>query len=365
MNLNSMYALIKKLREAFLLAIVLVCSNALQAQETPQTKIGVILPLTGNAASYGSQFKSGIELAAKQHPELSFIYEDSQFDNAQALTAFKKLTATNKISALFSFGGATCEVLNQEAKKLQLLHLAAGCNTAKFQDSDSSNFRLDVNESIAALKMAQYLKSKNIKSVGLVFVNNSWATTIIEYTRQAFKAAQIQIPYEIKFEEATSLNIRSELLKLKAQKPQLIFMISLPDLTPSVLKQMQELQLQLPIMSNISIENPEVVRLAKQAAEGISYLSVKPQASSHAAFSEFYAAFPTGNPFAAWGFDSVKLAALALKTPSPKAYLQQLDQFIGAFNKYDFDRSGELHLEYEIREIKNGVGVFKAEIPAH
>jgi branched-chain amino acid transport system substrate-binding protein len=327
-----------------------------------ELKVGVILPLTGNAASYGEQFKSGLELAAKNYPSTTFIFEDSKFENATALTAFRKLVDIDHINALFSFGGATCEVLNSEAQQNKLLHFAAGCNTAKFNNSDSFNFRLDVNEEIAANKTAKYLTKQDILRVALIYVDNAWAGSIINQTRAALKKHGIEIAVDIPFSENAPVDVKSSLVQLRSTKPDLIFLISLPNLTPLVLKQLNDLHIDIPIMSNISVENPEVVRLAGTLADGIIYLSVKTASQSREKFPDFYKKFPTGNPFAAWGFDSVILLYQSNKAESPRRYLHNLKDFVGAFNLYTFDENGELHLNYEIKEIKSGNYISKADI---
>ncbi len=167
-----------------LLSCILIPHSALMAEE--QKTVGVILPLTGEAASYGEQFKDGL-LANPLSSNLKIKFEDSRFENQQAISAFEKLIREDKIDYLISFGGATCQVLNSKAQKNKLVHLAAGCNTAPFIDSDSFNFRIDVNEEIGAGITARYLKSSGVSKVALLFINNSWGAKIIDHTRDALK----------------------------------------------------------------------------------------------------------------------------------------------------------------------------------
>ena len=297
--------------------------------------------------------RGGLELSPA-FESFDLHFEDTRFDPKTALSAYRKLTQVDKVAMLISFGGATCEVLKHAAQRDRIVHIAAGCNTAQFQDRDSYNFRLDVNEKIAAEKTAEYIKSQNISNVALLYISNSWAETIINRTKEAFTSAEIEIGAEISFPEDAAVNLKSELGRLKKKAPEMIFMISLPEIAPTVLKQINELRIASPIMSNISVENPEFISLAGSLAEGIKYLSVKPDKRSKELHAPFYSKYPEGNPFAAWGYDSLLLLAHSLKQKQPKTALQQLDDFVGAFNAYSFDTSGELHLQYEIRVIQNG-----------
>lgn len=323
-------------------------------------RVGVILPLTGEAASYGGQFKSGM-MTNPHSSELDLHFEDSKFDSTAAIGAFHKLLDVDHVDALVSFGGATCEVLNQAAQARGLLHLAAGCNTAEFNKEGSTSFRLDVDESIAAAKTVDYFKEKKFQKVALVYVNNSWGQTIIERLRTAAAASSIKIVADLPFESGV-IDIRSGLLKAKQSSPDVLFLISLPNLLPVVLKQIQESRLESPIVSSISVENPEVTRLAGHAADGIVYVSVKPDARSRAAAPAFFSRFPGGNPFAAWGYDSVSLLRKVDQQSDPKAALSGLKDFVGAFNAYTFDSKGELHLNYELREVQNGSYRRKSDI---
>lgn len=343
------------------LSLFLSCffASTLQAEEL--LKIGVILPLTGEAASYGEQFKKGIELNPNSK-SFKLIYEDSKFDPKDAITAFYKLVDKDQVAALISFGGATCPVINAAAQKKSLLHLAAGCNTDSFKEPVSFNFRLDVNEAIAAEKTADYLVALKINKVAFVYVNNSWGESIIRQTEQAFHKVGIKGLSKVTFESAQSIDLKTAFAKLVLTKPQVVFLISLPNLTPIVLRQLHEAAYQGQIMSNISVENPAVISLAGKDAEGIFYLAVKAEPRSKSISAEFNQAFPEGNPFAAWGFDSVLLLSRAFATGSPVEFMQTLKDFVGTFNTYNFTPNGELSLSYEIREIKGGRYVGKSDL---
>lgn len=341
------------MKSFFFTLLTFIAISASAANAVPIKKIGIILPLTGNAASYGEQFKQGLKLSPSTE-NFKLIFEDSKFESKTALAAYQKLRAVDQVDFLISFGGSTCEVLNQKSQQDKLLHIAAGCNTAEFNLSDSYNFRLDVNEIIAAEKTAEYLTNGGIKTVAFIYINNSWAGTIIKHTKKAFNKADINIVDEITFSDDSSLDLKTSLIKLKSNPPQKIFLVSLPELTPIVLKQIKELGISIPIMSNISIENPEVIRLAGKNADEITYLSVKATDSSRTDHPVFYKEFPDGNPFAAWGYDSLLLISKAAEAEEPRKKLQKLKDFSGAFNYYSFDSNGELKLPYEIRVIKDG-----------
>lgn len=73
---------------SILLASLMVFSFACAKKEEKEIRIGVIAPLTGDAAIYGSALKKGLDIAAEEinvaggikGRRISLIYEDSQAD---------------------------------------------------------------------------------------------------------------------------------------------------------------------------------------------------------------------------------------------------------------------------------------------
>lgn len=312
-------------------------------------KVGVILPLSGASASYGMQALDGI----KAHPKFkkyNFIFEDSAFDSKKAITAYNKLSKINKIDFLISFGGATCDVLNRKAQQDKIIHLAIGCNTALFKTIDSYNFRIDVNEEIAAKETVKYLKeNKNISKIALISIKNSWAETILGFLKKELIKQDIQIVSQVIFTEEDA-DIKSQLSKLKSKSPDLIFFLSLPNLTPLILRQLNEHKIQVPLMSNISIVNPVVKELSGGLLSGVEYLSVKESEESKSLHAEYFTVNKDFGLFSHWGYDSVLLADLSLTSNNPRESLIN-NEIIGTFNKYKFNNFGELVLEYEILTI--------------
>ena len=73
------------------------------AMELPEViKIGSILPLTGNAASYGQDMKAGIALYFEENPTIGdsrveLIFEDGKCNGQDAANAVQKLINIDKV----------------------------------------------------------------------------------------------------------------------------------------------------------------------------------------------------------------------------------------------------------------------------
>ncbi len=330
-------------------------------------KIGVILPLTGNAANYGEQLKQGIDIALKQINEtpegrkIEVVYEDNQFDPKQGLSAYQKLVKFQSIRYLVTFGGNVCPVINPRVQEDLVVNFATGCNTLDFKDPFSYNFRFDVAESEASNALVSYMNTTiKPKKVALLYLNNDWGTIVAETIKKALANEKIEIIAEEKFNDG-SLDVRNQLAKIKAVQPDAIFFLSLSNFTPVLLKQVKELGIKTPLFTNISIQNQEVINNAGGNAEGIAYSAPKLEQAETSRNVPFNAAFPDPNSrnFASWGFDSIHLFADAFnavgENPEKVAdYLHQVKNYAGAFGVINYDVHGELKLNYVIKTIKDG-----------
>ena len=261
------------------------------------------------------------------------------------------------VSYLISFGGSTCEVINREAQARGILHLAAGCNVARFNTAGSFSFRLAVNEQTAAEKMASYLQSQKVSRAAFIYVENTWGTGLVRHAEEAYKKVHIDIVERVPFRVDQGLDFRSSLIKIKAANPQVIFFASLPNITPHIMRQLRELKIDVPLVSNISVENPEVIRLAGAMADEIMYVGVKRDPRSPRKYPDFYQHHRSSNPFVELGFDSYQLLQLVRGTVDPRAQLYRLKDFVGTFSSYSFDSYGESHFSYQLRQIRDGAYV--------
>ena len=74
-------------------------------------KIGVIGPYTGPLAQYGEAYRNGVLLATKElgidEDEIQFIFEDSAYDTAKAVSAYRKLVDVDQVDLVMDWGAAT------------------------------------------------------------------------------------------------------------------------------------------------------------------------------------------------------------------------------------------------------------------
>ena len=142
--------------------------------------IGVIVPLTGVAAEYGTAIVNGINLAREEKPEkfqrCAFSIEDSAYKNTEALAAFSKLQSTGA-SVVYVFGGPMAEALAPVAERGKLPLIVDGIDPRVVAGRQFvvryANTRRELGGAIA-----RSLVKRGVKRAGIVVADNQYLASI-------------------------------------------------------------------------------------------------------------------------------------------------------------------------------------------
>nr|VFJ50482.1 MAG: ABC-type branched-chain amino acid transport system, substrate-binding protein [Candidatus Kentron sp. FM]VFJ51185.1 MAG: ABC-type branched-chain amino acid transport system, substrate-binding protein [Candidatus Kentron sp. FM]VFK08853.1 MAG: ABC-type branched-chain amino acid transport system, substrate-binding protein [Candidatus Kentron sp. FM] len=158
----------------------------LNASPQPQQtiKIGAILPLTGDAASYGEDCRRGIELALEDSSRpyqrsIDIVFEDTKADPKTAISAFNKLVNVDKIQAVIGgmFSSTTLAVapLAQQAGIILLTPTAAD---EKIPATGDHIFSIYPSASSEGHFMANRLEEQVIGRIAVLYQNQTATKTI-------------------------------------------------------------------------------------------------------------------------------------------------------------------------------------------
>jgi ABC-type branched-subunit amino acid transport system substrate-binding protein len=77
-------------------------------------KVGMTLPLTGKLGGYGAAFRNGVALFQEEdvqsQKQVTFIFDDSQYDGTKVASAVRKLAAVDKVDLLYVWGVTPSQV---------------------------------------------------------------------------------------------------------------------------------------------------------------------------------------------------------------------------------------------------------------
>lgn len=269
----------------FLPLLIAFLNNLSHAQIENKFRVGAILPLSGPLAEYGVAAKNGIELAKEQHPDLfnriEFDYEDSLYDPKTTILAFNKLVLSKRVSLVFTWGNPPSEAVAPiaENRDVPLLAVVSGSAIAR---GKTRLIRFFNPTSDLSKPLAQYLKQKGFKRLGVVTAENTYVGGILEGLKSNLASDQ-QLTTIATF-NPTDMDFRSAVLKVKAQVFDAIGVFLLSGQVGTFYKQLQEHGVNTPSFGTDFFESTVEVGLAKGAMEGAIY----PQAGVTSEFQTQY-----------------------------------------------------------------------------
>jgi branched-chain amino acid transport system substrate-binding protein len=337
--------------------------------------IGAVLPLTGDSAQWGIPARNAAQLALDQinsnggisGHQLRIDIQDDVCQPRNGVSAFNKIMAADSPPAVL---GAVCSSVTlaiaplAETDKVVLISPAS--TTPKLTSAGDYIFRDIPSDSLRGRVFADYLyRTRHTKSVAILYINNEGGVG----NRDSFKARFEQDGGQVPLEEAyaqDATDVRTQITEIKSSGVDAVMVVSYPQDTVTVLRQVKELQLNKPLyFQTEAVEDPNVLREAADAANGVIYiLPASPAGAAPQTFAAAYQAKFGHKPelFAAESYDAVNLLADAMKAAKGRDissteigdYLRQVRNYAGASGTITFDRSGDVTKPYAIKIVRNG-----------
>lgn len=347
------------------------CASTFQSEEThpEKIKIGVIAPLTGNAAELGQHVRRGLEISNKGlGNRYDLIFEDDKcVDTKAATSAAEKLTKIDQVRYVI---GPLCAPAYQavsgifNADGVAFMH-TSGVTPSFIQSSGEygiSGISTTIHHEDEAL--AQYIiGSLGLKKLAVYAWNEEWA---IEH-RTGFSNEIERLGGKTVFDERfeiTENDFRTAALKLKDSGAEGIFIIALNFQQAEIVKQLRESGVNIPIFGQFEIEDPAFIDAAGAAAEGIRYVYpeiTEDNEQSHQ-FEKSYAALYGARPnyYAFIGHDALQLYDFAIRqcptydSRCVAKKIKNVKDFEGASGKITI-RDGEILRSFTIKTIERGI----------
>ncbi len=368
-----------RILQSAIIFIVLVTISCTKQSET--IKLGSLGPLTGDAAQWGVPARNGAMLAVEEinksggihGKKIDLFVEDDKCEPRDGTTAFRKLFDTDKVIGVI---GAVCSSVTLAvaplAEQSKTLLISPASTTPKITDAGDYIFRVIPTDALRGKAFAEYLKNDvGISKIAILYINNEGGLGNKEVFENTFKALGGEVLIVESYAQGTN-DVRSQLAKIQKSSAEALMVVSYPEDTIVVLKQIIEIGIKLPLyFQTEAVEDPTVLRNAGNAAENVTY--ILPAEASGAAAIEFRKKykdkFQVDHPlFAAEAYDAVNLIAEAAKAASSaeldgtslKSFLYSVKDYNGASGKISFDKNGDVIKPMAIKRIQGGTGVVVA-----
>jgi branched-chain amino acid transport system substrate-binding protein len=374
MNSRTSGVVVRVLACAVGLCGVLSLLSSSLATKSDTLTIGVVLPLTGEAAHWGVAARRGAELAVDGlnaaggigGRQVALMVEDDRCQAGDGIAAFNRIMAAARPPAVL---GAVCSgvtlAIAPLAEQQRTVLISPASTSPKLSEAGDFIFRVIPSGALRGKVLADYLyHDRGLRRLAVLYINNEGGAG----GGSAFKAHFTQLGGKVVFEESYpqgASDLRAQLTRMKAANAQGVLVGSYPPDTIVILRQARELAVQLPMFfTTEAVENTDVLRQAGAAAEGVVYiLAASASGPAPAAFAQAHAAKygKPPEPFAAEGYDVVRLIAAAATgagTPLGGAgirdFLHSVHDYAGASGTITFDSNGDVIKPYAIKTIDAG-----------
>ncbi|AKM83901.1 TPA: hypothetical protein DCZ46_01020 [Candidatus Campbellbacteria bacterium] len=240
-------------------------------------KVGILAPLSGEAASWGENFLAGAELAKKEINDaggvdgrmIEFVIEDDQCDSTAGVSAINKLINIDKVDVIAgpvcsSVGGPVLPIVQE--KGIPSIILASAPDLTAIGDYI---FRTYPSDSFQGKFGADYVfNDLGKKKVAIIYVKNDWGQGLDGSFIKRFEELGGQIVYNEGISQDTN-DLRTQIGKVKASEAEILYFLGYPGNAVAGLKQMKDLALGIPVLGADALAGEEVVSSA--GAEGMMY----------------------------------------------------------------------------------------------
>jgi len=358
------------------LALVIVGVFAMNRQkETRAITLGAILPITGSGADQAEWIKRGFDLALDEANKSSknaivVAYEDSNGDTTKALSAYKKLRAEFQIPVVLSWGSGVGIALTSLVNQDKVIQMGVATAANAYSTPDDFTFRnFPRAEQEAAFLSDAVLRTLNNKEVAILKINNDYGKSSADSFKEQFAKGGGRITSEEVF-APNDTDFRTQLTKLKALSPELIYLAVYPKEGGLLLKQAKELGLASRFIASVAIlGGKDFFNLAGESSEGLIVATSIPSFISSTepnvrTFVKNYAQKFGEEPsaqhiYTARAYDALKVLAKALDTcdKDTECLRQELftvKDYKGVSGTFSFDRDGDISAEFNLQIVRNG-----------
>ncbi len=359
---------IKVLIIVVVIVAIAIIAHGITDKTTPAAsqaglKIGSILPLTGDFASFGSEINRGAEIAVDEARQsginIEYVSEDDRSEPTKSVDAANKLVHADNVDVAFT---ATVQEVKPTAPIFnngQTPLIAVWDSNDFIKTAGSSIFTTGFGTEAAGQTMARHAHNTlGLQKVAVIPMKDDWSSLIADAYIKEFT----KLGGTVTMSEQTSANqkdFRTLIAKAQNSGAEGIYAPLLPQAGGPFLKQTRELNFHGPIMMGDSFSQNDV-NVANGAAENVYFTNLYASQTDQlsAKYKAKFSATPSDPIFVSFGYDAIKTIiaahhkAIDDKTSIKQALLNTKLQGTGTLINFNGKQYSE-RLE-KLYQVKNG-----------
>lgn len=243
-------------------------------------KIGLALPLSGAAATYGQDLQRGADYAADLINQrggilggrkLELVYEDEKGTPQGGVAAVQKLMSVGRVKAITGGTNSSVVLAESSVTKGRILQVNAGAQADAITEQGSPwLFQINNTVSLNSEAFNAYIvKTLKPKTVAYMGENSEFNKTVLEKLRESLKSAGIELVSASTYDAETN-DFTSIITKIKASNPDMIYVAdAYPARAAQLWKQVRQLGgFKIEAMSP-GVVTPGMLKPAEGAMNGV------------------------------------------------------------------------------------------------
>jgi branched-chain amino acid transport system substrate-binding protein len=324
------------------------------------TKLGAVLPLTGEAALYGTAIQRGVELAYEQAqqdpkgPKVALTVLDSASDPEKARRALDQLYDDGAIAVMGGVTSAEALAMIPAADQQGAILLSPSASLPQLTGISSNFYRIFPSDFAEGTVMAKYAyDTLRLKTAVILAKQETYAKGIQEVFADELKRKGGQILEQVDFPANTS-DFAALADRAATLKPDCVYVAAYAEDISHLVQELRGHGYTGTILTTSSFAAANNIAATGAAAEGVlftqSAFDVEGNLPEHVkAFVAAYRAKYKTDPdlYAAHGYDAMKVLVEAVKDGNKSAGtfwkgLRNLREYPGVTGIIQFDEKGDV-----------------------
>lgn len=366
------------------------CGGGSKGADGDTIKVGGLLEMTGGSASFGISGKNGIDLALKKINEkgvlggkkLSLVVADTKSEASEATNGMQKLISQDKVVAVIGPNQSSAVIasgaINNGAKVVDITPMGTNPDVTvdpKTKQVKPYSFRTCFIDPFQGTVMASFASNELKVKRAAIYIDNTsdYAKGLAQFFKENFVKNGGQVVIEEAYLQKDT-DFKSTLTKIKAAKPDFIYIPGYYQEVGLIVKQAREMGINVPMAGGDGWDSAKLPEIAGKAAlENIFFSSLYSPDDTSDLNKEFVAEYKKAyntNPdvFAALAYDSTLLVAKAIEDagsadPAKIAEaMAKIKGFKGVSGEVTFNEEHNPIKSAVIIEHKDGKQTFKTKV---
>lgn len=375
---------------AVFMGVLTGCGGGSKGADGDTIKVGGLLEMTGGSASFGISGKNGIDLALKKINEkgvlggkkLSLVVADTKSEASEATNGMQKLISQDKVVAVIGPNQSSAVIasgaINNGAKVVDITPMGTNPDVTvdpKTKQVKPYSFRTCFIDPFQGTVMASFASNELKVKRAAIYIDNTsdYAKGLAQFFKENFVKNGGQVVIEEAYLQKDT-DFKSTLTKIKAAKPDFIYIPGYYQEVGLIVKQAREMGITVPMAGGDGWDSAKLPEIAGKAAlENTFFSSLYSPDDTSDLNKEFVAEYKKAyntNPdvFAALAYDSTLLVAKAIEDagsadPAKIAEaMAKIKGFKGVSGEVTFNEEHNPIKSAVIIEHKDGKQTFKTKV---